>query len=139
MQSTDKLDNIDKNPSCVFASKGDVDNTFISGFVSGINDNFATPISNGGSLITRQMINAIGMLATTELFMAKIGCLETYINGVSYPAYAKLEFVDNYSISHTVFATRPGLGNFNTDSSLVSNSAWKNAGSIIVNLVTSFN
>lgn len=139
MQSISTLEDIDKSPSCVFASSGDIDTSFISDIVSGINDIFATPTSDGGALITRTMINAIGMLATTELFMAKIGCLETFVNGVSYPAYAKLEFIDNSSISHTLFATRSGLGNFNTNNSLVSNTAWKNAGSSVVNLVARFN
>lgn len=139
MQSISTLDSLDKNPSCVFASSGDVDSNLISSVLNGILDVFATSTSDGGNLITRTMVNTIGMIATTELFMAKIGCLNTFINGISYSKYAKLEYVDNSSISHTVFAAKSGLGNFNTNNSLISSNGWVNADSPIIQLVANFN
>ena len=139
MQSTTTLDDIDKQLSCVFASGGTFDDGLISDIVSGIREVYATPTSEGGLLLSRAMVNAIGLIATTDLFMSKIGCLQTYVNGVSYSKYAKLEYVDNSSISHTVFANENGLGNFNSNPSLISDSGWKIAGNQIVQIVPSFN
>lgn len=140
MQSIKTLDQIDKQLACVFASSGDIDVSFLSsGLEEGIQNTYAMPTSNGGILMTRSMVNSIGLLATTDLFMSKIGCLCTYVSGVSYSKYAKLEYVDNSSISHTVFATANNLGNFNSDQSLVSDSGWKISGNPIVRLIPSFN
>lgn len=139
MQSISTLEDLDKNLSCVFANAGDVESSLLSTPVNGISNIFATPTSEGGALIPRTMINSIGRIATTDLFMSKIGCLNTYVNGVSYSKYAKLEYVDNSSIAHTVFATKNGLGNFNTKPSLISSTNWKNAGSSIIRLVEDFN
>lgn len=139
MQSITTLDDIDKQLSCVFASGGTFDNGFISAIANGIRESYATPTSEGGLLLSRAMVNAIGLIATTDLFMSKIGCLQTYVAGVSYSKYAKLEYVDSSSISHTVFANANGLGNFNSNPSLISDSRWKIAGNQIVQIVPSFN
>ena len=139
MQSITTLEDIDKQLSCVFASGGTFDDGLISDIISGIREVYATPTSEGGLLLSRAMVNAIGILATTDLFMSKIGCLQTYVAGVSYSKYAKLEYVDSSSISHTVFANADGLGNFNSNPSLISDSQWKIAGNPIVQIVPSFN
>lgn len=139
MQTIDTLDDIDKHLSCVFASQGTIDGAFISAIEDGVPEVYATRISEGGSLVTRAMVNSIGMIATTDIFMAKVGCLQTYVNGINYEEYAKLEYVDNSGISHTVFSTRRGLGNFNSDSSLVSSQGWKIADNPVVELVSNFN
>lgn len=125
MQSVTTLDQIDIDVPFPFACFGDKDMSFLNSIVNGIDNAYATPTSVGGSLLSRMMVNVIGFLATIEIFMAKVGCLQTYVPGMSYSKYAKLEFVDQYSISHTVFATRSGLGNFNTDNSLIGNDKWK--------------
>lgn len=140
MQSIKTLDQIDKQPCCVFASSGTTDSSFISsGLISGLSEANATPTEDGGILLSRAIVNSIGFLATTDLFMSKIGCLRTYVAGVSYSKYAKLEYVDNSSISHTVFATASGLGNFNANTSLISNSGWKISDNPVARLVPNFN
>lgn len=139
MQSITTLDDIDKQLSCAFASGGTFDDGFISDIASGIKEAYATPTSEEGLLLSRAIVNAIGLVATTDLFMSKIGCLQTYVAGVSYSKYAKLEYVDSSSISHTVFANANGLGNFNFNPSLIADNRWKIAGNQIVQIVPSFN
>lgn len=128
MQEYSTLEEIDVDVPSPFAYGGDRDDSFLDSIANGIDNRFATKLSQGGSLLSRTMINTIGFIATTEIFMAKIGMVETFVPGMTYSKYAKLEYVDQNSVSHTVYATSRGLGNFNKDTSLIANNKWRTVG-----------
>lgn len=128
MQEYATLDQIDIDVPAPFAYAGERDQAFLSNIVNGIDNKFAVKLTQGGSLLSRTMINTIGFIATTDIFMSKIGVVDTFVQGMTYSKYAKLEFVDQNSISHTVYATSAGLGNFNNDPSLIAQNKWNTVG-----------
>ena len=93
---------------------------------AGIEDTYANPIEQGGEIFRRTIMNAIGLISTLDLFMSCVGAYASYVNGITYQRTAKLEFFDENGCMQTdVVAMADGLGNFNNDSSLISNSMWR--------------
>lgn len=122
MQNVSSLDAVDKKVPVPFACSGF--KTIVSN-VNGISEEYATPIADGGSLLTRGMVNYIGFIATLDIFLSCIGSIATFVNGITYQKYAKLEYADELGVSHELFATVSNLGNFNNNSSLISSTKWK--------------
>lgn len=122
MQNVSSLDGVDKKVPSPFAYNG---YRTVIPKVSGITEDYATPLSDGGALLTRGMVNYIGFLATLDIFLSSIGSLATFVNGIRYSKYAKLEYSDDLGTSNELVAMSAGLGNFNSNSSIISQTKWK--------------
>lgn len=93
---------------------------------SGIEDIFATPTEKGGEIFKRATMNAIGLISTLDLFMSLVGSYASYVNGITYQQTAKLEYFDrNGCMQMDVMAMANSLGDFNSDTSLISRSKWR--------------
>lgn len=122
MQNVTSLDAVDVKVPIPFACNGY--RTPVSN-LSGIVDEYATPVSNGGSLLSRGIVNYIGFLATIDIFLSCVGSTASFVDGITYQKYSKLEYVDDMGTSHEVFAKSDNLGNFNANQSLISSTKWK--------------
>lgn len=104
-----------------FSKEGARDAKTIGG---GLPEQYAMPTGQGGLLITRAVANWLGFLCTIQEFMDAIGAFRTYTADITYQQTALLEYMDKVGITHEVYASKNGLGDFRGHNN-VGSSAWQ--------------